>query len=65
MSAPKGNKNGSRAWYTTTRDEPLREKITIRVTSSMLEELKKQDDMTEFIRQAIEDKLKHQNMKNS
>ena len=43
--------------FTSDRSEPLTSKITIRITDSMLEELKKQDNYREFIREAIAQRL--------
>jgi hypothetical protein len=43
--------------FKTNRSEPLSSKVTIRVTDSMLEQLKMRDDYREFIRQAIAEKL--------
>ena len=43
--------------FKTNRSEPLSSKVTVRVTDSMLEQLKKQDNYREFIRQAIAEKL--------
>ena len=43
--------------FKTNRSEPLNSKVTVRVTDSMLEQLKQQDNYREFIRQAIAEKL--------
>lgn len=53
---PKGNPN-PKCRFTTTRDEPLTEQFPIRVTKSMMELLKIQDDPREYVRQAIQEKL--------
>lgn len=58
---PKGNPNpnpGTR--FTTDRAEPLTEKLTLRITASMMERLKAMPDNKEFIRQAIEEKLQRE-----
>jgi hypothetical protein len=41
----------------TDRDEPLTEKINLRITKSMKEELSKKEDAPEFCRQAIQKAL--------
>jgi hypothetical protein len=43
--------------FTTDRSEPLSNKVTVRLTSSMYEQLKNQENYREFIRQAIAEKL--------
>lgn len=43
--------------YTSNRSEPLNSKVTVRLTDSMYEKLKTQEDYREFIRQAITEKL--------
>jgi flagellar biosynthesis chaperone FliJ len=43
--------------YTSNRSEPLNSKVTVRLTDSMYEKLKTQEDYREFIRQAIAEKL--------
>lgn len=52
MPNPRGNPDNLQP-LTTNRDEPLTEKITVRISKSMKEELHKQDDPPEFVRQAI------------
>lgn len=55
---PKGNPNPNPdTRFTTDRPEPLSEKITLRITASMMEKLKALPDNKEFIRQAIEEKF--------
>ncbi len=44
--------------FKTNRSEPLSSKVTVRVTDSMLEQLKMQENYREFIRQAIAEKLR-------
>jgi flagellar biosynthesis chaperone FliJ len=43
--------------YTSNRSETLNSKVTVRLTDSMYEKLKTQEDYREFIRQAIAEKL--------
>jgi 5-methylcytosine-specific restriction endonuclease McrBC regulatory subunit McrC len=43
--------------FTTDRDEPLTERIAIRVTKSMAEKIKVIDNYPEFCRQALQDAL--------
>ncbi len=43
--------------FTTNRDEPLTERIAIRVTKSMAEQIKVIDNYPEFCRQALQDAL--------
>ncbi len=43
--------------FKSERPEPLSSKITVRLTDSMLQELKAQENYREFIRQAIAEKL--------
>jgi hypothetical protein len=43
--------------FQTNRSEALSSKVTIRLTDSMLQQLKMQDDYREFIRTAIAEKL--------
>ena len=43
--------------FKTKRSEPLSSKVTVRLTESMYEELKAQENYREFIRQAIAEKL--------
>ena len=57
MSRSGGNPELKHFQFTTDRDEPLTEKITVRISTSMLYALKQQDNYREFVRQAIEEKL--------
>lgn len=57
MSRSGGNPGLKHFQFTTDRDEPLTEKITIRISASMLHVLKQQENYREFVRQAIEEKL--------
>jgi hypothetical protein len=43
--------------FTTNRDEPLTERIAIRVTKSMAEQIKVIDNYPEFCRQALQNAL--------
>lgn len=45
--------------FKSDRSEPLSSKVTVRVTNSMLEELKAQENYREFIREAIAEKLQN------
>lgn len=54
-----GNPDLKKYQFTTNRDEPLTEKFTLRVTASMLQQLRSLDgNWREFVREAISDKLK-------
>ena len=44
--------------FKSDRSEPLTSKVTVRLTDSMLEELKAQENYREFIREAIAEKLR-------
>ncbi|MDJ0531308.1 MAG: hypothetical protein QNJ70_02220 [Xenococcaceae cyanobacterium MO_207.B15] len=57
MSNPKGNPNIKEYGFKTDREESLTAKLSMRVTPSMLSELKKKDNWQEFVRQAIAEKL--------
>jgi len=54
---PGGNPDIEKFRFKTDRDEPLRERLQIRVPASMKQELQQQDNWQEFVRQAIADKL--------
>jgi hypothetical protein len=54
---PGGNPDLKKYSFTTDRDEPLRERLQIRVPASMNQELKAKDNWQEFVRQAIVEKL--------
>ncbi|MDJ0724396.1 MAG: hypothetical protein QNJ38_04725 [Prochloraceae cyanobacterium] len=52
------NQNPSPATrFKTDRDEPLKAKLSMRITQSMLDELKKQENWQELVRNAIAEKL--------
>jgi hypothetical protein len=58
MSRTLGNPDLEKYQFTTDRDEPLTEKFTLRVTLSMLTELKAvEGNWREFVRDAIAEKL--------
>lgn len=59
MSRPGGNPDLVAHQFNTTRDEPLTEKVTIRISESMFKELQKLENYREFIRQAIAEKLEN------
>ncbi|MBD2605889.1 hypothetical protein H6G81_15515 [Scytonema hofmannii FACHB-248] len=52
MPNPRGNPENLKP-FTTNREEPLTEKINLRITKSMKEELEKKENPPEFCRQAI------------
>lgn len=56
-----GNPDLKKYQFTTNRDEPLTERFSIRITSSMYQELRMLDNWREFVREAISDKLKKSN----
>ncbi len=60
MPRPGGNPDLKDHQFTTERPEPLSEKLTIRVTSSMFATLMQMEDNREFIRQAIAEKLERE-----
>lgn len=55
---PGGNPDLKKHQYQTTRDEPLSAKLSMRVTQSMLDELKQYDGWQDLVREAIAAKLK-------
>ncbi len=44
--------------FKTEREEPLRERVQIRIPTSMKKKLQEQENWQEFVRQAIAEKLK-------
>jgi hypothetical protein len=54
---PGGNPDIKKYGFKTERNEPLRERLQIRVPASMKQQLKQLDDWQEFVRQAIAEKL--------
>jgi hypothetical protein len=56
MPNPKGNP-GNLKKFTTDRDESLTEKMNIRMTKTMKEEIQQQENPPEFCREAIQEKL--------
>ncbi|ALF54037.1 hypothetical protein ACX27_16210 [Nostoc piscinale CENA21] len=59
MPNPKGNPDNLKK-FTTDREEPLTEKMNIRMTKAMKEAVQQQDDPPEFCREAIQEKLDKQ-----
>ena len=53
MSNPKGNPNIKQYGFKTDREESLTAKLSMRVTPSMLHQLKQKDNFPELVRQAI------------
>lgn len=58
MSNPKGNPKIKEYGFKTDREESLTAKLSMRVTPSMLNELRKRDNWQELVRRAIAEKLK-------
>lgn len=58
--AKKGGNPDNLQPFKTDRDEPLTEQINLRVTKSMKDEVQKQPNPPEFIREAIQEKLDKQ-----
>ncbi|MEH2058981.1 MAG: hypothetical protein V7K97_23060 [Nostoc sp.] len=56
MPNPKGTPENLKP-IKSQREEPLTEKMNIRMTKEMKEEVKAQDDPPEFCREAIQEKL--------
>ncbi|MDZ8092394.1 MAG: hypothetical protein RMZ42_10670 [Nostoc sp. DedQUE05] len=56
MANPKANPENLKK-FTTDREEPLTEKMNIRMTKTMKEEVQQQDNPPEFCREAIQEKL--------
>ena len=54
---PGGNPDIKKYGFKTDRDEPLRERLQIRVPTSMKNRLKELDNWQEFVREAIAEKL--------
>ncbi len=54
---PGGNPDIKKYGFKTDRDEPLRERLQLRVPTSMKQQLLSQDNWQEFVRQAIAEKL--------
>ena len=50
---PGGNPELAKFRFTTDRDEPLRERLQIRVPASMKQQLLTHENWQEFVRQAI------------
>jgi hypothetical protein len=54
---PGGNPDIKQYGFKSNRDEPLRARLQLRVPDSMKQQLDRQDDWQEFVRQAIAEKL--------
>jgi hypothetical protein len=59
MPNPKGTPENLQP-FSTDREEKLTEQLNIRVSEKMKEEVKKQNDPNEFVREAIKEKLEKQ-----
>lgn len=57
MSNPRGNPKIKEYGFKTDREESLTAKLSVRITPSMLEELRKKDNWQELVRKAIAEKL--------
>ena len=57
MSNPKGNPKIKEYGFKTDREESLTAKLSVRITPSMLKELRKKDNWQELVRKAIAEKL--------
>ncbi len=60
MSNPKGNPDIVKYGFKSDRAEPLRERVQIRVPTSMKEKLQEQENWQEFVRNAIAKALQEQ-----
>ncbi|WP_026730988.1 hypothetical protein [Fischerella sp. PCC 9605] len=56
MPNPKGNPDNLKP-FTTDREEPLTERLNIRISKSMKDALSQQENYPEFVRQAIQKAL--------
>ena len=57
MSNPRGNPKIKEYGFKTDREESLTAKLSVRITPSMLKELRKKDNWQELVRKAIAEKL--------
>ncbi|WP_375494534.1 hypothetical protein [uncultured Nostoc sp.] len=64
MPNPKGTPENLKP-IKSERDEPLTEKMNIRMTKTMKEEVQQQDNPPEFCREAIQEKLDRNKGKSS
>jgi hypothetical protein len=62
MPNPKGNPESLKP-FTTDREEPLTERLNLRITKTMKEEVQQQEDPPEFCRRAIQKALDENNQK--
>ncbi|MEH2026784.1 hypothetical protein [Nostoc sp.] len=53
----RGNPDIKNYGFKTGREEPLTEKMNLRMTKSMKEEVQQQDNPPEFCREAIQERL--------
>ncbi|MBH8561428.1 hypothetical protein I8748_04410 [Nostoc sp. CENA67] len=56
MPNPKGKPENLQP-FTTDREEPLTERLNLRITKTMKEEVQQQEDPPEFCRRAIQEAL--------
>ena len=54
---PGGNPDLKKYCFTTKREEPLRERLQVRIPASMKQKLMAQDNWQELVRVAIAEKL--------
>jgi hypothetical protein len=59
----RGNPDIKNYGFKTDREEPLTEKINLRITKTMKEELSQKDDPPEFCRRAIQEALEKDKQK--
>ncbi|MEH2067251.1 MAG: hypothetical protein V7K47_03615 [Nostoc sp.] len=57
MPNPEGNPDIKKYGFKTDRDEPLTERISLRVTKSMAQRMKAIDNYPEFCRQVLQEAL--------
>lgn len=62
---PGGNPDIKKYAITTTREEPLIEKLTVRISSSMKAQLLQIKDYPEFVREAIQEKIERDGIKDN
>ena len=62
---PKGNPNIKEYGFKTDRKESLTAKLSMRVTPSMLNKLKEQENWQELVREAIAKALEEDNLKSA
>lgn len=57
MARPGGNPDLEKYRFQTNREEPLTEKITLRISTRMAGQIEQIENYREFVRQAIAEKL--------